>query len=68
MPHVITLTVKEALYRMWCGGNRLADSGVRTLGDNSAFVNPAGQLLLAWWGKTSMDGIGIVFEFYTGPL
>ena len=38
--------VKEALYRIWCGANRLGDSGVHTLGDNSAYVNPAGQLLL----------------------
>ena len=37
---------KEALYRMWYGANRLGDSGVHTLGDNLAFVNPAGQLLL----------------------
>ena len=28
-----------------CGANRLGDSGVHTLGDNSAFVDPAGQLL-----------------------
>ena len=34
--------VKEALYRIWCGANRLGDSGVHTLGNNSAFVNPAG--------------------------
>ena len=26
--------------------HRLGDSGVHTLGDTSAFVNPAGQLLL----------------------
>ena len=38
-------SVKEALYRIWCGANRLGD-GVYTLGDKSAFVNPAGQLLL----------------------
>ena len=44
--------------------NRLGDSGVNTLGDNSAFVNPAGQLLLTRWGKTRMDGVGIVFELY----
>ena len=35
-------TFKEGLYRIWCGANRLGDSGVTTLGDNSAFVNPAG--------------------------
>ena len=36
--------IKEAVYRIWCGANRLGDRGVHTLGDNSAFVNPAGQL------------------------
>ena len=40
------LIFKEALYRIGCGANRLGDSGVHTLGDSSAFVNPAGQLLL----------------------
>ena len=40
------VTIKEALYRIWCGANRLGDSGVHALGDNSAFVYPAGQLLL----------------------
>ena len=42
----IYYAIKEALYRIWSGANRLGDSGVHTLGDNSAFVNPAGQLLL----------------------
>ena len=37
---------KEALYSLWCGANRLGDSGVHALGDNSAFVNQACQLLL----------------------
>ena len=60
--------VKEALYRIWCGVNRLGDSGVNRLGDSSAFVNTAGQLLLTRRGKTRMDGVGIVFEFYTAPL
>ena len=59
---------KEALYRIWCGANRLSDGGVHTLGDNSAFVNPTGQLLLTRRGKTRMDGVGIVFEFYIAPL
>ena len=40
---------------------------MHTLGDNSAFVNPAGQLLLPG-GKTRMDTVGIVFEFDTAPL
>ena len=40
------LFLKAGLYRIWCGGNRLGDSGVHTLSDTSAFVNPAGQLLL----------------------
>ena len=52
--------IKEALYRIWCGVNRLGDSVVNRLGDTSAFVNPAGQLLLTRRGKTRMDGIGIV--------
>ena len=52
--------IKEALYRIWCGVNRL--------GDTSAFVNTAGHLLLTRQGKTRMDGVGIVFEFYTTPL
>ena len=50
------------------GANRLGDSGVHTLGDNSAFVNPAGQLLLTRRGKTRMYTVGIAFEFYTVPL
>ena len=25
---------KEGLYRIWCGVNRLGDSGMHTLGDN----------------------------------
>ena len=68
--HIIIMDafIKEALYRIWCGVNRLADSGVNRLGDTSAFVNPAGQLLLTRRGKTRMDGVGIVFEFYTAPL
>ena len=60
--------VKEGLYRIWCGLNRLGDSGVNRLGDTSAFVNPAGQLLLTRRGKTRMDGAGIAFEFYIAPL
>ena len=51
-----------------CGVNKLGDSGVNRLGDTSAFVNPAGQLLLTRRGKTRMDGVGIVFEFYIAPL
>ena len=50
------------VYRIWCGVNRLGDSGVNRLGDTSAFVNPAGQLLLTRWCKTR------VFEFYTARL
>ena len=64
----IYIRVKEALYRSWCGGNRLGDSGVRRHIDTSAFVNPAGQLLLTRRGKTRMDGVGIVFELYIAPL
>ena len=64
LPHD-QVSIKEALYRIWCGVNRLGDIGVNRLGDTSAFVNTAGQLLLTRRGKTRMDGIGIVFEFYT---
>ena len=55
---------KEGLYIIWCGVNRLGDSGVHTLDDTSAFVNPTDQLLLTRRGKLRMDGVGIVFEFY----
>ena len=51
----------EALYSIWCGVNRPSDSGVNRLGDTSAFVNPAGQLLLTRRGKTRMYGVGIAF-------
>ena len=60
--------IKEALYIIWCGVNRLCDSGVNKLSDTSAFVNPAGQLLLTRRGKTRMYAVGIVFELYTAPL
>ena len=59
---------KGALYRIWCGVNRLGDSGVNRLCDTSAFVIPVGQLLLTRRGKTRMYTVGIVFEFYTVPL
>ena len=59
---------KEALFSILCGVNRLGDSGPNRLGDTSAFVNMAGQLLLTRRGKTRMDGVGIVFELYTAPL
>ena len=48
--------------------NRLGDCGVNRLGDTSAFVNPAGQVLITRRGKTRVDGVGIVFEFYIAPL
>ena len=48
----ITVLFQVRLYRIWCGVNRLGDSAVHTPGDTSAFVNPAGQLLLTRWGKT----------------
>ena len=63
-----TTAFKEALYSIWCGVNILGDSALNRLGDTSAFVNKAGQLLLTRRGKTRMDGVGIVFEFYTAPL
>ena len=59
---------KEGLYRIWCGVNRLGDSCVHTLGDTSAFVNPAGQLFITRRGNTRMNGVGIVFELYIAPL
>ena len=52
-------SVKEGLYRIWCGVNTLGDSGVNTLGDTSAFVNPMVQLLLTRRGNIRMDGVGI---------
>ena len=35
------------------------------LGDTSAFVIPAGQLLLTRRGKTRMYTVGIVFDAFT---
>ena len=67
-PNSIQGLFKEGLYRIWCGVNKLGHSGVHTLVDTSAFVNPAGQLLLSRRGKTRMDGVGIVFELYITPL
>ena len=61
-------SLKEALYRIWCGVNWLADSGVNRLDDTSAFVNTTVQLLLTRWGKIRMDGVGIAFELYTAPF
>ena len=60
--------IKAGLYRIWCGVNRLGNSGVLILGDTSAFVNHAGQLLLTGRGKTRMDGAGILFEFSIAHL
>ena len=34
--------LKEALYRIWCGVNRLGDSCVNRLDDTSAFIYTAG--------------------------
>ena len=50
-------SVKEGLHRICCGVNRLGDIDVHILGDTSAFVNPAGQLLITRRGKTIMDGV-----------
>ena len=66
--NALELALKGALYRIWCGVNRLSDNGVNRLGDTSAFVIPAGQLLLTRRGKIRMYTVGIVFEFYTVPL
>ena len=60
--------IRPGLYRIWCDVHRLGDSGVNTLGDTSAFVNPTVQLLLTRRGKIRMDGVGIVFEFYIAPI
>ena len=62
------ITLKEGLYRSWCGLNTLGDSGVNTLGDTSAFGNPTVQLLLTRRGKIRMDSVDIVFEFYIALL
>ena len=66
------LLIKGALYIIWCGMNRLGDSGVKVVRIDSAilqlFVIPAGQLLLTRRGKTRMYTVGIVFELYTVPL
>ena len=64
---VLLIIIKAGLYRTWCGVNTLGDSGVHTLGDTSAFVNPTVQLLLIRRGKFRTDGVGIVFEFYIAP-
>ena len=60
--------LKEGLYKIWCGANTLGDSGVHTVGDTSAYVNPAGQLLLTRRGKIRMDSVGIIFELYIARL
>ena len=44
-PNLLSEVIKEGLYRIWCSVNRLGDNGVHSLGDTSAFVNPAGQSL-----------------------
>ena len=62
------MNIKEGLYRIWCGANTLRDSGVNTLNDTPAFVNPMVQLLLTRRGKIRMDGVGILFEFYIAHL
>ena len=66
-PNSIQGLFKPGLYSIWCGVSRLGDSGVHALSDTSAFVSPAGQLLLTQRGKIRMDGVGIVFEFYIAP-
>ena len=38
-------------------GEKVENSGVNRLGDTSAFVNQAGQLLLTWRGKTRKDSV-----------
>ena len=65
---ILTLYKHCFLFKMAANGNRLGDSGVRRLVETSAFVNPAGQLLLTQRGKTRMGGVGIVFELYIAVL
>ena len=63
----IVIRIKEALYRIWCGANRLGDGGVHTLGDNSDFVNPTSQLLLP--GGVSPEWIPSAYYWnYIQPL
>ena len=66
-----TVPLKGAQYRVWCGVNRLGDSGVKVVLIDSAvllLLLSRGQLLLTRRGKTRMYTVGIVFEFYTVPL
>ena len=35
----LKVCIKEGLYRIWCGMNRLGDCGVHKVGDTSAFIN-----------------------------
>ena len=58
LPKLNVPVLKEALYRSWCGANRLGNSGVIC----SAII----QLLLTRRGKTRMDGVGIVFNSIQG--
>ena len=47
MSDFVAKSIKAGLYTIWCGVHTLGGSGVHTLGDTSALVNPAaGQLLL----------------------
>ena len=49
MTAAVHSSLKRGLYRIWCGVNKLGDSGVHTLGETSellltgrpAIVNPA---------------------------
>ena len=68
MNYLYISELKRSCNIIWCGGNILGDSGVRRLVDTSAFVIPAGQLLLTRRGKTRMDGVGIVNGLYIAPL
>ena len=50
-------SIKEALCRIWCGVNRLGDSGVNRLGDTSAFVKEA--LYRIWCGVNRLGDSGV---------
>ena len=65
------VSIREALYRVWCGVNRLSDSGMNRLGDTSAFVKEA---LYRIWGCVNRLGdsgvniLGVTSAFVKGAL
>ena len=72
-PILTVRKIKGALYRIWCGVNRLGDSGVKVVWIDSAILQlllsrRVIHLLLSRRGKNRMYTVGIVFEFYTVAL